>query len=945
MKCYRCDSEWETIKTVKYPRKCPYCGSELSVIHTGVNTLKFILQERSEAVFDNDKLYRSCLLDKAPYIEPELLENLIKAEEIGIHIFYKKAALYDASSSRSFLNQAKDKLKKICSNDEYVSQIEKMYANTFLNNAEKKARRDYCDRDQAYINLAKELEHQARYTDSFRVLLISIDAGNSDAYNVLCNNIEKVHFCNSGINIVHVDAIINKILTSNSFVDYLKLANIYAYGDFRSLKKSDKKAIALYEAAKDSDLAQAEVFVRRYMEFGTDEREKKVEVLEKLLQNQFAKKHFLLTDKDCLETTKEFTLSNNEKVSSIATKLCYQMALYHWKYGEYKNAYLFWLQKCITFQNEADENELLTIEQIMPIDIGKQLARYRDTLPDSRFLFRLIYEYCEHNNLYDEGYLYFEYADQYGIESDYGNASMVFYQNGLMPDGYNCFVNLFTKLIMNNKGKKLNPKYRQYREQAQKYTYKYIIENLPSVDLQWIQHGCEQLKGWQADKDDIKYVASFLLELIYEICDKLIKKGEYSRAYDLFLSAYKIKYYIKITVFEKRVENFYKSLLKNLGWIANSSRRLEYLEKGKELLRSSFDNVLKAELLRKLAEEYRAIGWNVRFERLYKEAALLGDNIAKDYFRKKGIFVLEDKGKLVCWLGEEEIFTIPNSIVEIGRNAFSGNDTVRTIVIPENINKIGIQAFSACSQLSEIEIRGQIDAICSRAFADCTKLSNVVLRKTPRHIEKDAFENTPALVAENDILSVKGVLMEYRGKSESVCVQEGIEQIGANAFENAEISSVSLPNSLYRICEYAFSNCRNLKNISIPEQVKSIDAYAFRASGIKDIELGAVETIGKGAFENSRVEFLKIPGTVKVIEIGMFEFCSELKEVWLEKGVNRIEKDAFYGCDSLIKVYIPSSVIEINDNAFEGRNMKIYGVANSYANHYANRKGISFVAQ
>lgn len=945
MKCYRCDSEWETIKTVKYPGKCPYCGNELLVIHTGENTLKAILQEQSIAIFDNAQAYRNCLLDKMPSIENALLESMIRAEEIGLHTLYKRAASYNASNNNVFLNQANEMLKSVCSNNEYVSQIEKMYANAFLNSDEKKARMEYCDRDQAYVNLAKELEYQARYTDSFRVLLISIDAGNSDAYNVLCNNIEKVHFGDSGIDIVHVDAIIDKILTSNSFVDYLKLANIYAYGDLRNLKNSDKKAIALYESAKDSDLAQAEVCVRRYMEFGTDEREKKTEVLKKLLQNQFAKKHFLVTDKDCLETTKEFILSNNEKVSSIATKLCYQMALYHWKYGEYKNAYLFWLQKCITFQNKTDENELLTIAQIMPIDIGKQLARYRDTLPDSRFLFRLIYEYCEQNNLYDDGYLYFEYADQYGIESDYGNASMVFYQNGLMPDGYNCFANSFTKLVMNNKGKKLNPKYKQYREQAQKCTYKYIIENLPSVDLQWIQHGCEQLTRWQADNDEIKYVANFLLELICGICDNLVKEGEYNRAYDLFLSAYKIKYYIKITVFEKRIENFYKRLLKNLDQIANSSRRREYLEKGKKLLRSSSDNVLKAELWRKLAEEYRAIGWKVRFERLYKEAALFGDDTAKDYFRKQGIFVLEDKGKLVCWLGKEEILTIPNSIVEIGRNAFAGNDTVRTVVIPENINRIGIQAFSACKQLSEIEIRGQIDTICSRAFADCTKLSNVVLRKTPRHIENDAFENTPALDVENDILSVKEVVMKYRGKSEAVCVPEGIEQIGANAFENAEISSVSLPNSLYRICEYAFSNCRNLKKISIPERVKHIEAYAFRASAMEDIELGSIETIGKGAFENSRVECLKIPGTVKVIEIGMFEFCSELKEVWLEKGVNRIEKDAFYGCDSLTKVYIPSSVVEINDDAFEDRNVKIYGVANSYANQYANRKGISFVAQ
>lgn len=946
MKCYRCDSEWETIKTVKYPRKCPYCGHELPIIHVGENTIKAILQERLVAIFDNAEVYRSCLLDKMPHMENELLESLIRAEAKGIHTFYKKASSYNVSNRNSFLKQAREELKKICPSDEYVSKIEKMYENAFLNSDENIVRRDYYDCDQAYINLAKELEHQARYTDSFRVLLVSIDAENSDACNILCNNIEKVRFCDAGIDIEHVEKIINKILASNRAVNYLKLANLYAYGDFERLNNSEKKAVALYEAAVDSDLAQAEVLVRRYMGFGTNESEKQIDVLKKLLKNPFAKKNLLITDKDCLENTKEFILSNNERVSSIATKLCYQMALYHWNYGEYKNAYLFWLHKCITFQNEANEDKLLTIAQIKPIDIGKQLAIYKDKLPDSKFLFRLIYEYCEYNNLYDEGYLYFEYADQYGIDSDYGKKSVALYQSGLISDGYVCFVNLFTKLLANNdKGKKINPKYRQSREKAEKYTYKYIIENLSSVDLKWIQYGCEQLKRWKAKKEDIKYVARFLLELIAGVGDEYLKQFEYSRAYDLLLAGCQIKYYIKLNVFDKWIETFYKSLLNNLSQITSSSRRLEYLEKGKELLRNSSNNALRMEILRKLAEEYRVAGWIVRFERLYKEAAMFGDAVAKDYFKKQGCVFLEEHGKLVCWLGEEKIISIPNSIVEIERNAFACNDIIRKVVIPETVKKIGVQAFLACKQLTEIEVQGRIYTIGSRAFADCANLSKVVLMKTPKHIERDAFENTSVLVVGNDISSVGGFLMEYRGKTETVCIQEGIEQIGANAFENAEFESITLPNSLNQIGEYGFSNCRNLNSVSIPKKVKVIGAYAFRSSGIKDIELGSVEVIGKGAFENSRIERVKIPGTVKSIESSIFEFCSDLKEVWIDKGVKKIEEDAFYGCDNLTKVYIPSSVVEIDEDAFEGRDMKIYGVANSYANQYANRMGISFVAQ
>lgn len=943
MKCYRCDSEWKTIKTIKYPKKCPYCGNDLPMLSAGENTIKYILQEKTEMIFENAEAYKGCLRDKLPNAEDELLECLLRAEAIKLHTYYKYATS-NISNRYSLLTQARDELKKVCSDNQYFSQIEKMYENAFLITNEKKVKRDYYDCDQAYLNLAKQLEHQARYTDSFCVLLVSVDAGNSDAGDVICDNLDKVRFIDAGIDIVHVEEIINKILTSNGNIDYLKLANLYAYGDFRKLKNSGEKALAFYEASKNSDLAQAEMLIRRYMGYGAEENKHQTKILKQLCQNQFAIKTLHVMDCDCLETSNEFLLSNNERVTSIDTKLCYQMALYYWNNREYEKAYLFWLDKCISFQQHS--NELLSIEQIMPIDIGELLERYRHRLPDDKFLFQLIYEYCEHNNLYDEGYLYFEYADNYGIDSDYGKSSIALYQSGLVRDGYECFVKHFSNMLKSgvHSAKKLKPKYSRERKQAEKYTYEYIIDNISSVDLTWIQHGCKQLGKWNAKESDKTYVAQFLLELLVGVGGEFLNRNEYNKSYEMLLAGNRIRHYFSFAVFDNLIENFYQGILENLGQFTLSTKKLEYLEKGKMLLSDSTNNKLKADLLRKLADEYRTFGWNIRFERLYKEATLLGDTIAKDYFINKGNSVLEDHGKLVKWIGKEKIISISDSITEIGRDAFAGNSFAQKVVIPDTVKKIGAQAFIACEQLTVIEIQGQIDTICSRAFADCNNLAKIVFKKISRYIEPDAFDNTLVLTENEKVLSVGGVLVGYKGDEETVWIQDGIEQIGANAFENTKVVSVLLPETLRRIGEYGFSNCRNLKSVILPETVKIVDEYAFRSSGVKDISLGSVEKIGKGAFENSKIESVRIPGTVELIEKSVFEFCSDLKEVWIDKGVKKIEEDAFYGCDKLTKVHIPHTVVQIDDNAFEGQKMKIYGVANSYANKYANRMGISFIA-
>ena len=942
MKCYRCKSEWETIKTIKYPVKCPYCGNDLEMLPDESNVIKVILQEKTESIFEDSEAYKGCLQDKLPNAETGFVKCLLRAGEIKLHTYYKYASA-NASNRTSLLALAKKSLDSICSNNDFSTRIEKMYEKAFLNCVEEKARRDYYDRDHAYLNLAKQLEHQARYTDAFRVLLVSIDAGNDDASDYLCNNLERVRFIDAGLDIASIEKVFNKLLISNKQIDYFKLANLYAYGDFRKLKNSAQKALSLYEADKTTDLAQAEMLIRRYMGYGAEETTHRIDILKQLCQNSFAVQTLYIIDSDCLETSKEFLLSNNVKVNSIAIKLCYQMALYYWNNRDYEKAFLFWLNKCISLDDNS--TEFLSIEQIAPIDIGELFNKYRYELPEGKFLFRLIYEYCERNNLYDEGYLYFEFADYYGIDSDYGKASMSLYQSGLMKDGYECFVNLFTKLLQNEEysSRKFNPKHSNERKLAEKYTYGYILDNILELDLKWIQHSCERLERWKAKEKDKRYVSTFLLDLLTGVGKEYLNQNEFDKSYEMLLSGCRISRASTYTVFSSWIESFYQIVLGDSEQSILNGSKLGYLEKGKELLVHCSNNELKAELLRQLAEEYKALDWNVRFERLYKEAAALGNSIAQDYFMNQGMSILVDQGKLIKWLGNEKTILIPNSVTEIGRNAFEGNCYVNKVVVPDTVRKIGLRAFAACKQLTEIEIQGHIDSICTEAFAGCVNLEKVVFKEPPVYIEPDAFVDTLVIDNSDDVSIVGNVLVGYKGKENTICIQDGIEEIGTSAFENSGIASITFPETLLRIGEYGFSNCRHLKNVVLPAKVRIIDDYAFRSSGVKEISLGSVKKIGKGAFENSKIERVRIPGTVAMIESSLFEFCSDLKEVWIDKGVKKIEEDAFYGCNKLTKVHIPHTVVEIDDNAFEGQQMKIYGDANSYASQYANKMGISFI--
>lgn len=104
-----------------------------------------------------------------------------------------------------------------------------------------------------------------------------------------------------------------------------------------------------------------------------------------------------------------------------------------------------------------------------------------------------------------------------------------------------------------------------------------------------------------------------------------------------------------------------------------------------------------------------------------------------------------------------------------------------------------------------------------------------------------------------------------------------------------------------------------------------------------------VENIGDGAFSETNITAIKLAGSVK--KIGDYAFSTTtLPQIILSEGVSYIGKRAFEDCRYLSFIQIPDSVTYIAEDAFNKcDSIKIYGYADSYAEHYAKEKGIPFV--
>lgn len=137
--------------------------------------------------------------------------------------------------------------------------------------------------------------------------------------------------------------------------------------------------------------------------------------------------------------------------------------------------------------------------------------------------------------------------------------------------------------------------------------------------------------------------------------------------------------------------------------------------------------------------------------------------------------------------------------------------------------------------------------------------------------------------------------------------------------DNADVTSVSIPNTVDTIATGAFSACVNLKTVNIPDSVKRINAEAFcDCSSLTEVILpGDIESIGGLAFAHcSSLTEIVLPVGIKSIESGAFEHCSNLTEVTIPSSLKSLSSGVFDSCSSLQSVSLPDSLELIDSRAF-----------------------------
>ena len=136
-----------------------------------------------------------------------------------------------------------------------------------------------------------------------------------------------------------------------------------------------------------------------------------------------------------------------------------------------------------------------------------------------------------------------------------------------------------------------------------------------------------------------------------------------------------------------------------------------------------------------------------------------------------------------------------------------------------------------------------------------------------------------------------------------------------------ELTDVRLPDSVVRIEDHAFADCRNLRFVEPGRDCRSIGDGAFRGCGelfSVDWEESLIGSIGSRTFDGCcrLCEFLALLRTLKSIGYAAFENCAGLERVEFFNAPVHISDSAFHGT-GIRKVYAPwSKPLPIGEKVF-----------------------------
>lgn len=326
---------------------------------------------------------------------------------------------------------------------------------------------------------------------------------------------------------------------------------------------------------------------------------------------------------------------------------------------------------------------------------------------------------------------------------------------------------------------------------------------------------------------------------------------------------------------------------------------------------------------------------------------------------------------------------IPSTVTNISGYAFYNATSLKSVSFSgtSKLATIKSSAFENCTSLAAFHMPKSVTEVGSQAFKNCSSLANMTFEeitefdvKTKIRFEDNVFENCTKLNTislPDHAISLGGGIFKNASNLQQVNFNVGTSEmatIKAYAFQNTAIASITFPEKLQGVGDYAFDGCVNLTSVYLtkasgiptntennvfnnitnpfirvyvpytsyesyvvlqgwktrsvlPNLVDDTNTFNYRLTGVVGNET-AIITNYLGTSTNLNVPSqLKIGGNYyRVTSINSYAGNTKITKVEFASPsyLSTLASSAFANCTSLREIQLPNTITVIEQNAFYG---------------------------
>lgn len=218
--------------------------------------------------------------------------------------------------------------------------------------------------------------------------------------------------------------------------------------------------------------------------------------------------------------------------------------------------------------------------------------------------------------------------------------------------------------------------------------------------------------------------------------------------------------------------------------------------------------------------------------------------------------------------------TMSDMVTSIGSYAFSGCTALEQIAL-NSVTSIGDRAFINCTALKDISFGDELNVIYSYAFENCISLTEIHLPDSITQLASCIFQGCTNLTAANHPKNWTTVLSQYNNTSYSAG-----DSRYQSPFHGSALAEIAVPEGASAVPAHAYRGVSSLKKITLADSVQSIGAYAIDTTGVEEIDLGGVKTLGNYAlYNNKSLKALTLPDTLESMGSYALAYNTGLTEI------------------------------------------------------------------